>query len=154
MHWQTYSNGQVVAASELGDLANAPERSTHDNGVVVVLLVVVEDGANGLDTGVLLGGVFLLGRSLVPVEDAANEGRDEVGASLSGGNGLDKREHEGKVGVDAVLRLEDLGGLDALPCGRDLDEDALLVNANLLVELRRLASATSGAWGEVRNIHR
>jgi len=34
-----------------------------------------------------------------------------------------------------MLGLEDLGGLDALPCGRQLDEDALLVNANLLVQL-------------------
>ena len=154
IQWQTHSNGQVVAASELGDLANVPEGGTHDDGVVAVLLVVVEDGANRLDTGVLLGGVLLLGCGLVPVEDATDEGRDEVGASLSGGNGLDKREHEGQVGVDAVLGLENLGGLDALPCGSDLDEDALLVDANLFVKLHRLASATSGAWEQVRNVLR
>merc|ERR1711939_1277088 len=37
------SNGEVVASSELGNLANGAERSTHDDGLVAVLLVVVED---------------------------------------------------------------------------------------------------------------
>lgn len=141
----THGNGQVVAASELGDLADAPERGTHDDGLVAVLLVVVVDAANRLDAGVLRGGVLLLGRGLVPVEDTADEGRDEVGAGLSGGNGLGEGEHEGQVAVDAVLGLQDLGSLDALPCRGDLDEDALLVNAGLLVELRGLASAGAAA---------
>jgi hypothetical protein len=35
-----------------------------------------------------------------------------------------------------VLGLEDLGGLDTLPGGGDLDEDAVLGDTNLLVELR------------------
>jgi hypothetical protein len=34
-----------------------------------------------------------------------------------------------------VVALQDLGGLDALPGGGDLDEDALLGDAELLVEL-------------------
>jgi hypothetical protein len=138
---QTYGNGEVVAASELSNLADAPERSTHDNGLVAVLLVVVENGLDTLDTGVLLLGVLLLGRGLVPVKDAADEGRDEESASLSGGDGLDEREHESEVGVDSVLGLEDLGGLDTFPCGCDLDENALLANALLLVQLR------SVSWG-------
>lgn len=86
---QTYRNGKVVTASKLSDLANTSKRSTHDNGLVAVLLVVVEDALDGLDTWVLLLGVVLLRGSLEPVEDTANEGGDEVGASLSGGNGLD-----------------------------------------------------------------
>jgi hypothetical protein len=113
---QTYSNGEVVATSELSDLADVPERSAHDDGVVAVLLVVVEDGADALDTGVFLGGVLLLGCGLEPVKDAADEGGDEVGTGLGGGDGLDEREHEGQVGVDAVVPLQDLGGLDTLPC--------------------------------------
>ena len=131
----TYSNGEVVAASELGDLANGTERGTHDDGLVAELLVVVEDVTDGLDTGVLLLGVLLLGGSLVPVKNAANEGGDEEGVRLSSGDGLDEREHEGQVGVDAVVPLEDLGGLDTLPCRGDLDENARLVNALLLVQL-------------------
>lgn len=128
-------NGEVVAASELGDLADVAEGGAHDDGVVVVLLVVVEDVDNRLDTGVVLGGVLLLGVGLEPVEDAANEGRDEVGTGLGGGNGLDEREHEGQVAVDAVLALELVGGLDALPGRGELDQDTGLVNAGLLVEL-------------------
>lgn len=90
---------------------------------------------DALDAGVLSGGVLLLGRGLVPVENAADEGRDEESACLSSGDGLDLREHEGQVAVDAVLGLQDLGGLDALPCRCYLDENAVLGNADLLVEL-------------------
>lgn len=46
------------------------ERSTHDDGLVAVLLVVVEDLLNGLDTGILLIGVVGSGLVLlVPVEN-------------------------------------------------------------------------------------
>lgn len=100
-----------------------------------MLLVVVEDALDGLDTGVLLGGVVTLVSGLVPVEDTADEGRDEVGTGLSGSDGLDGGEHEGQVAVDAVLGLEDLSGLDTLPGGGDLDEDAVAGDAVLLVEL-------------------
>lgn len=131
----TYGNGEVVAASKLSDLADAPEGSAHNNGLVAVLLVVVEDVLDALDTRVLLLGVLLLGRGLVPVKDTADKGRDEEGAGLSSGNGLNLREHEGKVAVDSVLRLEDLSGLDAFPCRRDLDENAVLLNTLLLVQL-------------------
>ena len=54
-----------------------------------MLLVVVEDLHDGLDTGVLLLLVLLLVCGLVPVKNTANEGRDEVGTSLGGGDGLD-----------------------------------------------------------------
>ena len=135
----THGNSQVVAASKFSDLANAAERGTHDNGVVAVLLVVVEDLLDALDTRVLLLGVLLLVSGLVPVKDTANERRDEVSTGLSGSNGLNLREHEGKVAVDTVLGLQDLSSLDALPCRGELDENALLVNASLLVELHRVS---------------
>jgi hypothetical protein len=57
-----------------------------------VLLVVVEDGLDGLDTGVLLGGVVALVGGLVPVENAADEGGDQEGTGLGGGDGLDDGE--------------------------------------------------------------
>lgn len=131
----SYGNGQVVAASELSDLASVSERSTHDNGLVAKLLVVVVDVLDGVDTGVLLLLVLLLGAGLVPVKDAADEGRDEESTGLGGGDGLGLGEHEGKVAVDAVVTLEDLGGLDALPGRGDLDQDTLLRDTLLLVEL-------------------
>jgi len=62
-------DGEVVTTGELGDFADVSERSTHDNGVVTVLLVVVEDLLDRLDSWVGLGSVLLAGRLLVPVED-------------------------------------------------------------------------------------
>lgn len=135
-----YGNGEIVAAGELGDFADAAEGGAHDNGVVAVLLVVVEDGLDALDTGILLGRVLLLGGGLVPVEDATDKGRDEEDAGLGAGNGLDLGEKEGQVAVDLVLGLEDVGGLDALVGRGNLDEDTALVDAEILVELRDVVS--------------
>lgn len=101
----TYRDGQVVTASELDDLANISERGTHNNGLVAELFVVVVDSLDRLDTGVLLLGVLLLRRGLVPVKDTADEGGDQESTGLSGGNSLDEREHEGQVAVNAVVAL-------------------------------------------------
>ena len=131
----TYGNGEVVATSELSDFANVTERSTHDDSLVAELLVVVEDALDGGNTGVLLLGVLLLVGGLEPVQDTADEGGDEVGVGLGGADGLDLREHEGKVAVDAVVALKDLGSLDTLPGRGNLDQDTVLGDALLLVEL-------------------
>jgi hypothetical protein len=135
----TYGDGQVVATSQLSDLTAVTERGTHDDGLVAVLLVVVVDGLDGLDTGVLLRGVVALVSGLVPIQDTADEGGDEESTGLSSSNGLDEREHEGQVAVDAVLRLQDVSGLDTLPGGGDLDENAVLGDTSLLVQLFKLA---------------
>jgi hypothetical protein len=58
------------------------ERSTHDDSLVTVLLVVVEDFGDGLDTRVLLALVVLPSGLFVPVEDTADKGRNEGYASL------------------------------------------------------------------------
>lgn len=131
----TYRDGEIIASSELSDLASVTERGSHDNGLVAKLLVVLVDCLDGGDTGVGILGVLLLLGGLVPVEDTADEGRDEEGAGLGGTDGLGEREEEGQVAVDAVVALEDLGGLDTLPGGGDLDQDAVLGDALLLVQL-------------------
>ncbi|KAI6752918.1 hypothetical protein HG531_005087 [Fusarium graminearum] len=144
-------DSQVVTASELGDLASVAERGAHDNGVVSELLVVVEDLLNRQDTRVLLFGVLLLGRGLEPVKDTADEGRNEVSTSLSSTNGLDEREHKSKVGVDAVVTLEDLGSLDTLPGSSNLDQDAVLGDTLLAVELWNcVESLVDGSFGVER----
>jgi hypothetical protein len=132
---QVGGDGQVVTAGQLGDLAGVTEGGTHDDGLVTVLLVVVEDVLDGLDTGVLRGGVVALVGSLVPVENAAHEGGDQEGTGLGGGNGLDQGEEKGQVAVDAVLGLQDVGGLDTLPGRGDLDEDTVLGDAVVGVQL-------------------
>jgi len=70
---ETYRDGQVVAASQLCDLPSVSERSTHDDGLVVVLLVVVIDGLDRCHSWVLLLGVGLSSLGLVPIQDTANE---------------------------------------------------------------------------------
>ena len=132
---QVGRDGQVVAASQLGDFTHVPERCPHDDGLVAVLLVVVEDVLHRLDTGVFLRGVLLLVRRLEPVEDPANEGRDQVRAGLSTRDGLHGREHQGQVAVHLVLVLQDVGRLDPLPGGGNLDQDTVPGDTLALVEL-------------------
>lgn len=108
MELKTYSNSQIITARQLRNLAHVTETRPHDNGVVPVFLVVVVNGLDTLDTGVVLLGVFLLRVGLVPVEDTTNEWRDEKSAGFSAGNGLNLREEECEIAVDAVLRLEDV----------------------------------------------
>lgn len=100
-----------------------------------MLLVVVEDGLDRLDSRVLLLLVLLLRCSLEPIENAADERRDEESTGFGSGDGLYLREEESQVAVDLVLLLENLSSLDTLVSGSDLDEDAGLVDALLLVEL-------------------
>ena len=87
--WEvTYGDGKVINTSQLSDLTKVSKRSTHDDGLVSELLIVIEDGLDGLDSGIFLLGVCLSGASLVPIEDSANEGRDEEDAGFSSSDGL------------------------------------------------------------------
>ena len=65
---------------------------------------------------------------------AADEGRNQGDAGLGAGNGLGKAEEEGEVAVNAVVALELARRLDALPGRRDLDEDALLLDTDGVVQ--------------------
>ena len=120
---KVWCNGKIVASGQLRDLANVAERGTHDDGIVAVFLVVVEDLLHGLDAWVFVCLIVFLGVGLIPVKNAANEGRDQEGTGFSSGNSLDEGEHEGQVAVDAMFRLKDLGGSDTFPCRGELDQD-------------------------------
>ena len=135
-------DGEQVAAGELGDLADVAEARAHDDGLVAEFLVVVVDGGDGLNAGVVGAVVVLAGVLLVPVENASDEGRDEGGLGFGGGDGLVEAEEEGHVAVDALF-LEDLGGLDALPGGGELDEDAVAGDAGLVVQGDDVAGASA-----------
>ena len=50
-------------------MTHVTEGRAHDDGLVAVRLVVVEDLLDGLDTGVLSTRVRLAGLRLVPVKD-------------------------------------------------------------------------------------
>jgi len=51
------------------------------------------------------------------------------------------REQECEIAVNLVLGLKDVGGLNTFPGGGDLDQNASLVNALFLVELRNIRTA-------------
>ena len=131
----TYSNRQIITSSQLRDLTDVPEARTHNNSVVPVLLVVVVNSLDALDTGIVFLSVLFLGIGFVPVKDATNEGRNQECAGLGTGNGLDLGEQQRQIAVNLVLRLEDVGSFDAFVCRRNLDEDAGLVNTLFLVKL-------------------
>ena len=110
-----------------------------------MLLVVVEDLADRLNTRVVF---ILVGRSglvlLVPIQNTADEGRDQSDTSLCASNGLAEAEEEGQVAMNAVIALQLAGGLDTLPGGGDLDEDTVLLDTDGLVESNELLGLRLG----------
>jgi hypothetical protein len=78
----TAANGEQVAAGELGDLADVAEARAHDHGLVAEFLEVVVDGRHRLHAGIVGALVVLARVLLVPVENAADEGRDERDAGI------------------------------------------------------------------------
>ena len=97
----------------------------------------------------VFGAVVVLARVfLVPVENAAHEGRDERDAGLGRRNGLVQAEEQREVAVDAFL-LKDFSGADAFPGRGDLDEDAVAANAGVVVLLNDGAALSDGGLGVV-----
>ena len=80
----------------------------------------------------------------------AHEGRDEGDTRLGARNSLGEAEEKGEVAVDAVIALELARSLDTLPGGRDLDEDALLLDADGVVERDELLGLGLGRFLVVR----
>ena len=112
-----------------------------------MLLVVVVDLTDGLDTRVIL--VLVSGSRLVlfvPVQNTADEGRDEGDISLGTSNSLAKTEQESEVAVDLIVALEFTSSLDTLPGGSNLDENAFLRDADGLVELDQVPGLRRGAF--------
>ena len=132
-------DGQEVATSQFGDLVDVSERSTHDNGIVSVLLVVVVDLCDGHDTGIFMRCIrFLAFRLLVPVENTTDKGADEGYASFSTSNSLTETKEKGQVAVDTVFLFQFTGSLNTIPSRGNLDQDSLLGDTLLLVELNEV----------------
>lgn len=129
-----------------------------------MLLVVVEDLLDGLNTRVRIALVVFSGALLVPIEDlvcvhetpilnpserktyTTNEGRDEGDACLGASDSLFEAKEQSQVAVDTLVTLELASSLDALPGGGDLDQDAILLDANRVVERDELL----GLWDRVK----
>ena len=82
----------------------------------------------------------------MPVEDTADERGDELDLRFGAGDGLGEGEKEGEVAMDALF-FKDFGGLDAFPCGGDLDQDAVAGNAFLFVGGDQFQRFCDGAFG-------
>jgi hypothetical protein len=131
---ESRGDGELVTATELLDLVDVSEGGTHDDSFGLVDGVIVEDFGHREDSWVFCGVVvsFVI-FFFVPVENAAHKGRNEEELATSTGNSLGKVEDKGHVALDFALE-EDLGCLDALPGGGDLDKDSAGVCSRLLVE--------------------
>lgn len=116
-----------------------------------MLLVVVEDLLDGLNSGVLLAGVVTVGvLLLVPVEDSADEGRDQGDTSFGTGDGLAETEEQGQVAVDVLVFLQVSSGLDTFPGRSDLDQDSFSLDTDGFVQGDQLLGLVDGSLGVVR----
>ena len=67
------------------------ERCAHDDGVVAMLLVIVEDAPDRLDTGIIVTFIVLPGSLLVPVENLETIGLRKMTETQDGDDALDRR---------------------------------------------------------------
>src|SRR5215471_13690239 len=86
------------------------------------------------NTWILGWGKVFAGGFFVPVQNASDEWRNQFHLRLSACHGLRQRKQQGHVAIDA-LALKNVRRADAFPCGSDLNEDALAVDAVRLVTL-------------------
>ena len=126
---------QQVAAGQGADLAQVAKARAHHFGVDAELLVVGIDLGHRSHAGIVRTGVGGLvpaaaGRLLVPVVDAADEGRDQSNPRFAASHRLAQREQQRQVAMDAFV-LENARRLDALPGGRDLDQHALAAELSI-----------------------
>jgi len=109
------------------------ERGTHDNGFIAVLLVIIENHLNRLNTRIFIAFIGLSCSLLVPIKNlfgmevhlisrpnkmhthTANEGRDQSNTSLSASNSLTETKKESKVAMNIFIPLQFTSGLDTLP---------------------------------------
>ena len=82
----------------------------------------------------------------MPIEDAADERRDQECARIGAGRRLHEREQQGEIAVD-LLALERFGGPDAFEGRRDLDEDAIARDAARLASRNDAAGLVDGRPG-------
>ena len=74
----------------------------------------------------------------------ADEWGDQGDTGLGASNSLSETEEESEVAVNVVLSLKLAGSLDTLPCGRNLDKNAVLGDADRLVESDELLGLRLG----------
>src|ERR1035441_434643 len=89
--------GEQVAAREFGDFADVAEAGSHHHRLVAEMFVVVVDGGDGLNARVVRAGVVLARVLLVPIENAADERRDQRDLRLRRRNCLVQAEEQGQV---------------------------------------------------------
>jgi hypothetical protein len=65
----TYVGDQLEPLRRKGICTNVTEWCAHNDGLVAVLLVVIEDVLDRFDTRVVITFIILAGRLLVPVQD-------------------------------------------------------------------------------------
>mmetsp|Transcript_20753 Transcript_20753/g.45062 ORF Transcript_20753/g.45062 Transcript_20753/m.45062 type:complete len:390 (-) Transcript_20753:165-1334(-) len=139
-----WGNGQTVTSSQLSDFVGVTERSTHDNGIMAMFFVVVVDGSHRHYTRIFRSSISLHAlRLLVPIHDTSNKGRDERASSFGTRDSLRNREDERQVASNTKL-LQHFGSLNTLPRSRDLNENALLLDAYLLVHFDQLKRLCDG----------
>lgn len=130
--------------------ARRPPRRRHADGIVPVLAIVAVHLLDGQDSWIGHRRISLpptLRR--MPVLDPAGKWTDEVRSSLGRGGGLEEAEHQGDVALDSLL-LQYLASTDSLPRARNLDEEAVGADAQLLVHGHDAPGPLDGGVGVVR----
>ena len=132
---QRRGDGQAVTASQFQNFANVTEACAHHDGFIAVLLVILVDFADGNYARIFCRCVlFLVGVGFVPVEDTANERRNQEDARFGASASLSEGEQQRQVTVNAFF-FQLFSGANALPGGGQFDQNAIVADARVVVQL-------------------
>ncbi len=103
-----------------------------------MLFVILVNRFDRLHARVIFGGIRLTGFGFVPVEDAADKRRNQIGTRFRTGTGLRKRKQQRQVAVNAFF-LQLFRRTNAFPGGGNLDQHAGAGNTLILIQANQLA---------------
>ncbi len=139
---QRRGDGQAVTASQFQNFANVTEACAHHDGFIAVLLVILVDFADGNYARIFCRCVlFLVGVGFVPVEDTANERRNQEDARFGASASLSEGEQQRQVTVNASFSSCSAA---RMPCAVEaslIRMRSLLMPASLYSLMMRLAFA-------------
>src|SRR5215469_1273995 len=131
---QLGTDREQIRSSEVHDLIHIAKAGPHHLRLIAEFFVVIVNACDGSDARILirrnLGTAMLF---LIPIVDAANEGRNQRYFGFGARDRLGEAEQKRQIAVDAFF-LENLSCPNTLPGAGDLDENAFACHALLIIQ--------------------
>src|SRR5471030_1901120 len=150
---QCRRDGQTVTTGQFDDFTDVTEACAHHYSFIAMLLVVFVNFSHGYNAWIFMWcELFFVAIGFVPVENTANEGRDQVCTGFGTSTCLREGEQQRQVTVDAGF-FQFLRSADTLPGRGQFNQDTVVADTCIIVEFDqalRFRDAGFGVIGQTR----